>query len=79
MLHCLGAAGFVVEVTFGVVVVEVAAVAGEEGFDDDDDDDLSIGVFDGSGEWTAKIGWMTLVEEVAAVVVGRDFNDGGRD
>lgn len=77
MLHCLGAVGFVVEVTFGVVVVEVAAVAGEEGFDDDDD--LSIGVFDGSGEWTAKIGWMTLAEEVAAVVVGRDFSCGGRD
>lgn len=76
MLHLLGTGVFVVEVTFGVVVVEVAAVAGDEGFDDDD---LSIGVFDGSGEWTAKIGWMTLVEEVAAVVVGRDFSGGGRD
>lgn len=63
------------EVTFGVVVVEVAAVAGEEGFDDD----LSIGVFDGSGEWTAKIGWINLVEEVAAAVVGRDLSGGERD
>lgn len=77
MLHCLGTGVFVVEVTFGVVAVAVAAVAGEEGFDDDDD--LSIGVFDGSGEWTAKIGWKTLVEEAAAVVVGTDLSGGGRD
>lgn len=68
-----------VAVSFGVVVVEVAAVAGEEGFDDDDD--LSIGVFDGSDEWTAKIGWTSLVEEavVVVVVVGRDLSGGGRD
>lgn len=56
MVHCLGffVSGAVVGV---VVVVAVAAVAGEAGFDDD----LSMGVFDGSGEWTAKIGWMDLV------------------
>jgi len=53
----------------------VAAVAGEAGFDDED---FSTGVFDGSGEWTAKIGWLDLVVVVAAAV-GSDLRVEGRD
>lgn len=50
----------------------VAAVAGDEGFDGV----LSIGVFDGSGEWTAEMGWMRWRREgvaAAGVVAGKDL------
>lgn len=60
-------------------MVAVAAVAGDGGFEDVEG--LSIGDFDGSGEWTANIGWMSLVVVVGvaeAVVAGRDLS-GGRD
>lgn len=73
MVHCLGFFVYGVVVVF---VVAVAAVAGEAGFDDD----LSMGVLDGSVEWTAKIGWMDLVVAVgAAEAVETDFSCGGRE
>ena len=43
------------EVSFGVVVETVADVAGDDG--------LSVEGLDGSGEWTAEMGWRVVVEK----------------
>jgi len=61
----------VAAVSFGPAVVAVAAVAGDEGLEDDG---LSVEGFDGSGEWTAKMGWMMWRLPTAAAA---DLSGGG--